>query len=348
MQVSALLGIRYPIIQAPMAGVSTPALAAAVSNAGGLGSVAVGHVDAAKARQLIADTRKLTSGPLNVNLFCHEPAALDPAANAAWLAHLGPLFAEFGAAPPAALREIYSSFVNDDEMLEMLLQERPEVVSFHFGLPPQDRIDALKQASVKIAATATSLDEAALLQAAGVDLIVAQGYEAGGHRGVFRPEQDLAIGTFALVRLIASKISLPVAAAGGIMDGQGINAALALGAGAVQLGTAFVLSPESSAPASYRALLKSERARHTQVTSAISGRPARGLFNRFMQVDGAGAPAVPAYPMAYDAGKALHEAASAKGSFEFAATWAGQGAPLAREMPAAKLVETLVQEMQQK
>src|SRR5690606_33550312 len=228
------------------------------------------------------------------------------------------------------------------------LKQRPELVSFHFGLPAQERIDALKSASIKVAACATSLEEALAIQAAGADLIVAQGYEAGGHRGVFDGRQDLRLGTMALVRLIASKTRLPVVAAGGIMDGRGIRAAMALGACGAQLGTAFILAPESSANPAYRAMLKSERAWHTHVTSVISGRPARGIYNRFMrELEQAGGPAIPAYPMAYDAGKALHEAAAAQGNFEFGAMWAGQGAPLVRDMSAADLVAALVAEMGQ-
>lgn len=343
----SLLGIRYPIIQAPMAGVSTPQLAAAVSNAGGLGSVAVGHVNAQEAARLIGKARQLSTGPLNVNVFCHAPAHRDAAIEQAWLDRMAPCFAEFGAVPPRELREIYPTFVNDDEMLGMLLELQPEMVSFHFGLPGQERIDALKKASVRIAATATSLEEALAIQAAGADLIVAQGYEAGGHRGVFDGRNDLRLGTLALTRLIATATKLPVVAAGGIMDGQGIKAALSLGACGVQLGTAFILTPESSASPAYRATLKSERAWHTHVTSVISGRPARGIFNRFMhEMEQAGVPPAPAYPVAYDAGKALNDAAAARGNFDFAAMWAGQGAPLAREMPAARLIAALVEEMQ--
>lgn len=346
-QLTQLLHIEYPIIQAPMAGVSTPALAAAVSNAGGLGSIAVGAVDAAQARAMIAQTRALTARPFNVNLFCHAPARSDPARDAAWLAHLRPYFAEFGAAPPSVLHEIYRSFNHDDAMLEMLLETRPKVVSLHFGLPPQDRLDALKQAGIVLAATATTLAEGEQLQQAGIDLIVAQGVEAGGHRGVFEPALgDAGIGVLALTRLLVQRTALPVIAAGGIMDGAGIAAALMLGAGAAQLGTAFVLAPESSANAAYRAMLKSARARDTQITAAISGRAARGIVNRIVREVGApGMPTPPDYPVTYDAGKALHEAASARGNYEFAAHWAGQAAVLAREMPAAQLLQVLADEM---
>lgn len=346
--VCRLLGIQHPIIQAPMAGTSTPALAAAVSNAGGLGSLGIGASSVEQVRGLIAETRALTDKPFNLNLFCHRPAAADAPREAAWLQHLGPLFAEFGATPPATLREPYPSFVADPAMLELLLAERPAVVSFHFGLPDAAVIAALKAAGIVLMASATNLDEAEQIQRAGIDVLIAQGVEAGGHRGLFDPAQgDAAIGTLALTRLFAERIDLPLVAAGGIMDGAGIAAVLALGASAAQLGTAFILCPESAANAAYREALQSPRARHTAITAAISGRPARGLVNRMhREVDVPGAPALPDYPITYDAGKALHAAASAKGCHDFAAHWAGQGAPLARALPAAELVRVLVEELQ--
>lgn len=341
-----LLGIRHPIVQAPMVGVSTPQLAAAVSNAGALGSIGLGASSAAQAQESIRATRALTAAPFNANLFCHRPALADAACEAAWLAHLAPVFGEFGAQPPAALSEAYRSFLASEDTLEVLLRERPAVVSFHFGLPPAEWIRALKSAGMVTLACVTSLEEMALAEQAGVDALVAQGAEAGGHRGVFEPEGDLLLGTFALVRLLAGATRLPVIAAGGIMDGAGIAAALRLGAAAVQMGTAFVLCPESSANAQYRAALGSERARHTRISAAISGRPARGMVNRLFDVlDAKGAPALPDYPIAYEAAKALVAAAGARSCHDFAVQWAGQGAPLARAMPAAELVETLVREL---
>jgi nitronate monooxygenase len=197
-------------------------------------------------------------------------------------------------------------------------------------------------------ATATNLQEASLIQSAGIDAIVAQGFEAGGHRGMFNPDEvDEQLSTSVLVRLLMERVQLPIIAAGGIMDGQGIKAALDLGAVAAQLGTAFILCPESSANAGYRANLKSERGASTRMTTAISGRPARGIVNRLIThgtIDGSVLPA--AYPVAYDAAKQLHAAASKLDSHEFAAHWAGQAAPLARELPAAALVRTLVEELQ--
>ncbi|WP_309544962.1 nitronate monooxygenase [Alkalilimnicola ehrlichii] len=245
---SRLLKIEHPIIQAPMVGVSTPELAAAVSNAGALGSIAIGTSTPDAARETIAATRALTPQPFNVNLFCHRPASADSEHDAAWLKHLQPFFAEFGATPPSGLSEIYRSFVDDRPMLEMLLEERPAVVSFHFGLPPTEWIDALRAAGIVTLGCATTLDEARQIEAAGLDAVVAQGTEAGGHRGVFDPDQgDLSLGTFALVRLLARHCQIPIVAAGGIMDGAGIAAAQSLGADGVQLGTAFILCPESAA-----------------------------------------------------------------------------------------------------
>ncbi|MDT6961423.1 nitronate monooxygenase [Cupriavidus sp. SZY C1] len=343
----ARLGLRLPIIQAPMAGVSTAAMAAAVSEAGGLGSLGVGAMDAEGARQVIRETRALTARPFNINLFCHAPAQPDAERESGWLAYLASAFAEFGATPPANLREIYKSFVVDDEMYQMLLEEKPAVVSFHFGLPPQDRIDALRAAGIVLLASATSLQEARLIEAAGIDAVVAQGIEAGGHRGVFdTAAEDEGLGTFALVRLLVARTRLPVIAAGGIMDGAGIAAALALGAVAAQLGTAFVATDESAADAAYRSALTATETRPTTLTRAISGRATRGFTSHFTRLGtAAGAPAIPDYPVTYDAGKALHAAAKAKGVSDYAAQWAGQAVPLARAMPAGEMVFVLEQEL---
>lgn len=341
-----LLQIDAPIFQAPMAGVSTPEMAAAVSNAGALGSIGVGATDAAGARQMIATFRERSRRSLNVNVFCHAPARADPARESRWIARLGPEFVRLGAEPPATLMEAYRSFLEDDDMLAMLLAERPTVVSFHFGVPSRERIEALHAAGIVLLGSATSLLEARALAAADVDAIVAQGYEAGGHRGVFDPDaDDDRLGILALTRLLARAMDRPVIAAGGIMDGAGVAAALRLGASAAQLGTAFVACDESQADAGYRAALRSDAAHHTVMTRAISGRPARCLANRFTELGRGVAPRdVPDYPRAYDAGKALHAAGKAKGEHGFGAQWAGQGAPLSRPMPAADLVALLRRE----
>ena len=341
------LALRLPIVQAPMAGVSTPALAAAVSDAGGLGSLGVGATDATGAAAMIRALRERTDRAFNVNLFVHEAARPDPDREAAWLDWLTPLFAEFGGTAPAAIGEIYTSFAHDEEMLRMLVETRPPVVSFHFGIPPEASLATLRSAGILLMATATNLQEARAIERAGIDVIIAQGIEAGGHRGVFDPDEpDDGLTTMALTRLLARSIDRPVIAAGGIMDGAGIAAALDLGAVAAQLGTAFVACPESAADDGYRAALAGPGAYHTVLTPLISGRPARALANRFTALghEIAGR-RVPDYPIAYDAGKALHAAAKARGEHGFGAHWAGQGAPLIRAMPAAELVAALAREI---
>jgi len=220
---------------APMAGTGTPALAAAVSNAGGLGSLGVGATNAEGARKMIAEFRALSARSLNVNVFCHQPAKLDATVESAWIERLRPEFARFGATPPTHLTEIYRSFVEDDDMLATLLQEKPKVVSFHFGVPAPDRLRALRDAGIILLASATNPNEAQAVADAGIHAVVAQGYEAGGHRGVFNPDAaDGRLGTIALSRLLARQLDIPVIGAGGIMDGAGIAAVLHLGAAAAQ------------------------------------------------------------------------------------------------------------------
>jgi nitronate monooxygenase len=340
------LQLQLPIIQAPMAGVSTPAMAAAAANAGALGSLGVGATNPAGAEKMIRAARELTQRALNINVFCHKPAIANGVVEAAWIERLRPHFARVDGTPPAKLEEIYQSFINDDAMLELFIRTRPEVVSFHFGLPAE-RLQALHKAGIVLVASVTSLEEANMVVSAGVDAVIAQGYEAGGHRGEFDPcARDDRLGTFALTRALVRKLNVPVIAAGGIMDGAGIAAALRLGAAAAQLGTAFVACPESSADEGYRAALKSDAAFHTVMTAAISGRPARCLANQFTKLGESVLLAeIPAYPIAYDAGKALHAAAKAKSEFGYGAQWAGQGAPLARSLPTADLIKELAAEL---
>ncbi|MGQ3671265.1 NAD(P)H-dependent flavin oxidoreductase [Xanthobacter sp. TB0136] len=342
------LHVNVPIIQAPMAGTSSPQLAAAVCAAGALGSIALGAGDAEAGRIAIRETRMATTRLFNVNLFCHEPAVRDEARERAWLDALSPSFQAFDATPPDSLREIYRSFVNDDAMADMLAEERPAIVSFHFGLPPAARIARLKADGAVLFASVTNLEEARAAAAAGVDALVAQGIEAGGHRGVFDPQaRDERLSTFTLVSLLVKELDLPVIAAGGIMNGAGIAACLDLGAIAVQLGTAFIACPESLADQAHRAALLGPGSAHTVLTDAISGRPARCIANDFTALGQELArnghrPA--GYPMAYDAGKALNAAARAAGNMRYGAQWAGQGAPLARALPAAELVDVLMRE----
>lgn len=340
-----LLQIRLPILQAPMAGVSTPAMAAAVSDAGALGALGLGASDPKSARDAILRVQQLTSAPFNVNFFCHATPKRDPAQEADWIARTAPIFARFGATPPTALREIYASFRDTDDFLDLVLDLRPPVVSFHFGLPRPDQMKALRKAELVVMASATSVPEAMQLQAAGCDAIIAQGWEAGGHRGIFDPNADDArLSTLDLVKALAGQITLPVVAAGGIMTGADIWRAMTKGAAAAQLGTAFIGCNESAADGAYRDRLA--LGGETVMTPAISGRPARCLGNAFTEWAEDIAPSdIPAYPCAYDLAKALNGVAKAKGATAFGAQWAGANADQARSMAAADLVECLATEI---
>ena len=335
------LALRVPVIQAPMAGVATPLLAAEVSRAGGLGALGLGSSTADQAAAMMAETQtRLGANRYGVNLFCHSPARADPAREAAWLAYLAPEFARAGGQPPQALRETYRSFLVDDDMLRAVVAARPAMISFHFGLPPVDRIKALRDTGAVLAATATSRAEAQAIRAAGLDAIVAQGCEAGGHRGIFDPDgSDARLSTADLIAELAD-IGLPLIAAGGIMDGADAARHLRAGAALVQMGTAFVACPESAANAAYRTRLTEGK---TVMTAAISGRPARGMANRLTDL-GADplAPALPDYPITYDASKALNAVA---GGWDYAAQWAGTGAGRARALPAADLTLLLQAEI---
>lgn len=342
------LGLRYPIIQAPMAVVSTPALAAAVSEAGGLGSLALGASSVEQARQLIAQTQALTDKAFNVNVFCHLTPKRNQANERAWVEYLSPQFSQFNVQPPEQLDEIYLSFLDNPDMLALFLEMKPPVVSFHFNIPPIDVINQLKAQGIYTMATATNLQEAQAIEKVGIDAIVAQGIEAGGHRGMFdvqAPDDELT--TQELVKLLIQHIHLPIIATGGIMNGQDIKAALDNGAAAAQLGTAFLLCPESATNAGYRANLKQQTVDNTTLTAAISGRPARGIVNSFIKTGAQyDLSKLPDYPIAYDVGKQLNAAAAKAGSDEYAAHWAGKNVAKVREMPAAELVEVLVKELQ--
>ena len=328
-----------------MAGVSTPELAATVSESGALGSIAIGAVSAEKARELIAQTRERTARPFNVNAFAHLPEPADPFAEIAWIERLRPWFQEFGAEPPAELVAPYKSILEDPEKQQVLLETAPAVVSFHFGLPDSEFVRRLQEFGSVVMACVTTVSEALQAQVTGVDAVVAQGFEAGGHRGNFAPQEDEQLSTLALVPQVVRAINLPVIAAGGVVNGAGMVSALALGACGIQCGTAFVGCPESSAPAAYRQMLASERASRTQVTSAISGRPARGIRNRFIAETAGEGNRIPGYPKTYHAGKALAEAAARSGDVEFSAMWAGQAAALApKGVPAREVVDRFIQE----
>lgn len=345
-QFLARLGMQYPIIQAPMAGVSTPHMAAAVSNAGGLGSLGIGASTAAQARQMIVDTRALTTKPFNVNVFCHTPARRDAEREAAWVRFLAPLFAEAGVQPPAELQEIYQPFGADDAVIDMLLDLRPAVVSFHFRVPPAHIIHALHGAGILTLGTATSPHEAALLEEAGVHAIVAQGIEAGGHRGTFDPDgPDERLSTSVLLRLLARQTRLPIIAAGGIMDGADIAHALSMGAQAVQMGTAFLVCDESGIQPHYKERLMTAGNHPTRLTRAFSGRYARGLENRFMRELALVESELPAYPIQNALTGAIRAEANKRADTELMSLWCGTGVNRARAMPAAQLVQTLMAEL---
>jgi nitronate monooxygenase len=342
------LKLTLPLIQAPMAGVSTPQLAGAVSNAGALGSLGIGAMQTEVARQEIRQLQSITPNAFNVNVFCHQSEPSNPAVDAAWLQYLQPCFQQLEIEPPETLREIYLSFNQNEAMLKMLLEERPAVVSFHFGLPPQSFIQALREKGITLIATATNLQEAQAIEQAGLDGIVAQGIEAGGHRGVFNEhDPDEGLSTFALTRLLVKNTNLPIIAAGGIMDGAGIRTALSLGAQMAQLGTAFIACPESSANANYRSAVLRRPTPPTHLMWAISGRPARGFANQLSELETSpDCPRIPPYPYAYDTTKILNAAAKKQGCLDFAVHWAGQGVGLSRVLPAAELIQTLMQEVQ--
>lgn len=329
------LELRHPLIQAPMAGVSTPELAAAVSEAGALGSVALGALDATAAQEAISRTRALTGQPFAVNLFCHRPAHRDAAREAAWLERLRPEFQRFDSEPPDHLTEIYQSFRANPAMLNLLVEARPAAISFHFGLPEPDQLRALRATGAVLLATATSEAEGRAIADAGLDGIVAQGWQAGGHRGSFDPALgDERLETLPLIRQLTG-LGLPVIAAGGIMTREGAQQAIQAGAIAVQCGTAFLPAPEAATTAAHQAALSSGK---TVMTRAISGRPARGMENLFTAIDGMDAAD---YPVAYDAGKALNAAALAAGETGYGAFWAGTGAASAIARPAAETVAAI-------
>ncbi len=338
------LEIKHPIFLAPMAGVSTPELAAEVSNQGGLGSLGLGANTAESAREQILKTQTLTEKSFQVNFFCHHPEQLNSQTSTQWIEYLRPQFEKFGEQPPQNLNCIYPSFLDNDDFLNVVLETKPKAVSFHFGIPHPDQIQALKDAGIITMVSATNLVEAQAIEAAGIDIIIAQGIEAGGHRGIFNKTFDAAIKTSDLVHLIVQHCKRPVVAAGGIMNGAQARHMLSLGATAVQLGTAFVQCPSSNASAEYRKALFNESV--TQISASLSGRPARGLLNHWhTQIDLPDRPPQPEYPYTYDLAKQLNAIASKNKDYGFGAFWAGSNVSQIRELDAADLVNQLVVEM---
>ena len=326
-----------------MAGATTPALAAAVSEAGALGSLGLGAASPEKAREEIKGVRALTDRAFNVNFFCHAAPVSDAETRRAWLAHLAPYFQAQGAAVPDDLANIYQPINDNPAMQAVILETQPPVVSFHFGVPSAALVDGIHDYGGQVWICVTTPAEAAQAVDGGADALVAQGVEAGGHRGNFNAEEDAELGLVALLRILKRTYSLPIIAAGGLMDGVAIHGVLAMGAAAAQLGTAFVACPESAAAPAYRDALRMGQA--TEITQAISGRPARGVIGPFQSDIAPGAPWVPDYPLAYDAAKQLHAAAKANGDHRYAPNWAGQGVALTRELAAGDLVLALVDEM---
>jgi nitronate monooxygenase len=339
-----LLGIELPILQAPMAGSSTVEMAVAVSQAGGLGSLPCAQLNLEQAGQAVDAARQGTFKPINLNFFCHAPSPPDPVAMMAWRARLAAYAVELeldpAPAPPAAGRTPF-----DETFCELVEDRRPEVVSFHFGLPEPGLMARVKATGAKVLSSATTVAEAVWLEARGVDAVIAMGNEAGGHRGSFL-NLDMAgqPGTFALVPQVVDAVRVPVIAAGGVADARGIAAAFTLGASAVQIGTAYLFSPEARISDVYRRTLDTANDENTQVTNVFTGRPARGVITRLMRDIGPLSPLAPAFPTAGGALAPLRAKAEAEGADDFTNVWSGQAARLAARLPAGELTLRLAQE----
>jgi nitronate monooxygenase len=342
MTLRELLGIELAVIQAPMAGSQGSELAIAVSKAGGLGSLPCALLSLHAMRGELSAIRAATDKPCNVNFFCHAPPAPDAQREAAWRATLAPFFREYGIdlhhVTDAPSRAPFSA-----EAADVLEEFKPAVVSFHFGLPSADLLARVKSWGSKVLASATTVEEAVWLEQRGVDAVIAQGAEAGGHRGIFL-SHDLTtqMGTFALLPQIVNAVEVPVVAAGGIADARGVAAAMSLGAAGVQLGTTYLLCPEAKTSAVHRAALKSRRALHTAVTNLFSGRPARGIVNRLMAELGPINDAAPAFPLAAGALAPLRKKAESAGVGDFSPLWAGQNVSGCKETSAAVLTRALI------
>ena len=341
MTLAALLGVRWPLVQAPMAGVQGVELALAVSGAGGLGSVPCAMLSPQGLHDALLQIRA-QSLPVNFNFFCHTPAPADPMREAAWRSALASYYRELGldadAALPLAAREPFT-----DATADLLEPFRPGVISFHFGLPSDALLARLRSWGTRVLSSATTIEEALWLERRGVDAIIAQGLEAGGHRGMFLT-QDITtqLGTLALVPQIVRKTRLPVIAAGGIAHASAVAAALALGAAGVQVGTAYLLCPQANTSAVHRAALQSEAACHTALTRVFSGRPARSIVNRVMRELGPHESVVPAFPLASAALAPLRQAAESRGLGDFSPLWSGQNASACQAVSAADVTRALV------
>ena len=344
-QLTKLFGIEHPIVLAPMAGAMDFELVAAVSAAGGLGSLPCAMLTPDALRDQFAKVRAHTDKPVNINFFCHTPPVPNNAREARWRDQLKPYYEELGIDP--ALPVPSSNRMPFDAAFCAVVEElKPQVVSFHFGLPEASLVRRVKAAGCVLISSATIAAEAVFLERHGVDAVIAQGYEAGGHRGMFLTEDIAAqVGTFALVPQIVDAVAVPVIAAGAIADARGIAAAFALGAAGVQIGSAYMHCPEAKISAMHRAALKSAGDAGTALTNLMTGRPARGIFNRLMRELGPMGEA-PEFPLAAGALAPLRVKAEAAGSGEFSPMWSGQAAALGRPMPAGELTKTLAAEAQ--
>lgn len=336
-----LLGIDLPIVQAPMAGASGAAMAVAVSEAGGLGSLPCAMLDPSEARAEIGVIRQHTSRPINANFFCHTPPPPDAGRAVAWESRFERYYAELAldasVSTPPPNRAPF-----DDAMCDVVEDCKPEVVSFHFGLPGQRLLDRVKALGCKVFSSATTVEEARWLADCGCDAVIAQGCEAGGHRGMFLADVvESQPGTMALVPRVVDAVGVPVLAAGGVADGRGIAAAFALGAAGVQIGTAYLFTPESTITDLHRAALATTRGDETVLTNVFTGRPARGLLNRMVREIGPMSPEAPAFPTAGGASAPLRAAAEAAGSSDFSPLWSGQAASLVRPCGARELTRGL-------
>ena len=341
MTLQQLLGTVLPIVQAPMAGVQGAELALAVCGAGALGSLPCAMLSPDTMREQLLQVGARSGAVVNVNFFCHKPPVPDAAREAAWRASLAPYYREFGIGagvlPSGPARASFGTQVAD-----LLAEFKPAVVSFHFGLPAPELLARVRSWGAKVMSSATTVEEAIWLEAQGVDVIIAQGLEAGGHRGMFlSPDLSAQLGTMALVPQIVRKVHRPVIAAGGIADARGVAAAMALGAAGVQVGTAYLLCPEATTSKVHRAALASEAARHTALTNLFSGRPARSIVNRLMRERGPISADVPEFPLAGVAVAPLREGAERRGSGDFSPLWSGQNASGCKQIPAAELTREL-------
>lgn len=336
-----LFGVELPILQAPMAGPSGSAMAIAVANAGGLASLPCAMLSLDQIREEVALIRQNSHGPLNLNFFCHQPPAADPAREDRWKNTLKDYYTELGA-DFAAPTPVSARAPFDNATCNLVEELKPEVVSFHFGLPEQALLDRVKATGAKVISSATTVDEAVWLEQHGCDAIIAMGYEAGGHRGMFLSENLYTqVGTMALVPQVVDAVSVPVIATGGIGDARGIVAAFALGASAVQLGTAYLFCPEAKVTAPYYRALRSAKDSQTALTNIFTGRPARGIVNRVMRELGPISDAAPAFPLAGGALIPLRAKSEPQGSGDFMSLWAGQAVGLGHELSAGVLTRQL-------